>query len=345
MAFPDWPLSRGSVNPSGWWRDSAEFLEHSHRYVAEGVALLIGILCAWVWQIRWAVPLAIGGSASLALLAWMMGAPRPIVAHVGLWGAATIFTIVLLSRLRRGDHLHSPTVRWLAFAAYLGVCAQAVMGGLRVTTETSGDLVSATTFRVVHGCFAQAELCLLVALAAILSPIWHSELGRRDLGGVRTLAWVSAAALFFQLVLGATMRHLGAGLAIPTFPQAAPDGSWWPASQNIFITLNYSHTRVGAVLVGLLVLWTVARCFWTESRPPFICRPASVAAVLLLAQIAMGVLVIWNGRPPILTTLHVVNGAALLATMVLLAVRASGSSPGMRVRLPSAEPQLTVLRA
>jgi hypothetical protein len=32
--------------------------------------------------------------------------------------------------------------------------------------------------------------------------------------------------------------------------------------------------------------------------------------------------VVWQMRPPLLTTLHVVNGAALLATTVLLAMRA-----------------------
>jgi cytochrome c oxidase assembly protein subunit 15 len=38
-------------------------------------------------------------------------------------------------------------------------------------------------------------------------------------------------------------------------------------------------------------------------------------------------MVIWNMRPPMLTTIHVVNGAAILATTVLLAVRASHGEP------------------
>ena len=40
----------------------------------------------------------------------------------------------------------------------------------------------------------------------------------------------------------------------------------------------------------------------------------------------VGQYVIWTGRQPMLTTLHVVNGAALLATTVLLAVRLGRSS-------------------
>ena len=50
MAFPDWPLSHGSVNPNGWWNDMMMRLEHGHRWTAGPTGLLIGALCAWVWR-------------------------------------------------------------------------------------------------------------------------------------------------------------------------------------------------------------------------------------------------------------------------------------------------------
>ena len=53
MAFPDWPLSRGSINPDGWWHNVMERLEHGHRYFAEGVALLIGLSVGSVTNIPW----------------------------------------------------------------------------------------------------------------------------------------------------------------------------------------------------------------------------------------------------------------------------------------------------
>ena len=31
MAFADWPLSNGSLNPNGWRENLAMFAEHSHR--------------------------------------------------------------------------------------------------------------------------------------------------------------------------------------------------------------------------------------------------------------------------------------------------------------------------
>ena len=69
MAFADWPLSAGSLNPEGWWSHLFQRLEHGHRLFAELTGLLIGILCAWVWGNRWAIPVAIAGSGALSVAA------------------------------------------------------------------------------------------------------------------------------------------------------------------------------------------------------------------------------------------------------------------------------------
>lgn len=42
MAFLDWPLSNGSVNPPGWLTDLDMFAEHSHRLAAAKFGLLLG---------------------------------------------------------------------------------------------------------------------------------------------------------------------------------------------------------------------------------------------------------------------------------------------------------------
>ena len=69
MAFADWPLSAGSLNPDGWWSHFFQRLEHGHRLFAELTGLLVGILCAWVWGNRWALPGAIAVSAGLSIAA------------------------------------------------------------------------------------------------------------------------------------------------------------------------------------------------------------------------------------------------------------------------------------
>ncbi len=50
MAFPDWPLSNGSLNPAGWLSNIAMFAEHSHRLSAGLMTILTGILAFWIWR-------------------------------------------------------------------------------------------------------------------------------------------------------------------------------------------------------------------------------------------------------------------------------------------------------
>lgn len=220
----------------------------------------------------------------------------------------------------------SPAVRWLAGAALVGVALQGTFGGLRVTLETAGHLRSATTLRVVHGCSAQVELCLLVAIAALLSRSWIEnawKLALPGLVGMRRLAWVVVAAIFLQLVSGATMRHLGAGLAIPYFPEANPDGGLLPKVHNLFVDLNFTHTRLGALLVTLLILALVILVLRRARGEVRLTSPALGLLGLLLVQLSLGIAVILHMKPITLTTIHVVNGAAVLAVSLLLAMRAS----------------------
>jgi len=50
MAFPDWPLSNGSVNPHGWLTEIDKFAEHSHRLSATVMGLITIALAIWLWR-------------------------------------------------------------------------------------------------------------------------------------------------------------------------------------------------------------------------------------------------------------------------------------------------------
>jgi heme A synthase len=349
MAFPDWPLSHGSVNPHGWWDDMMMRLEHGHRWTAGPVGILIGALCAWVWRSKWSVPLALLSAAVSGILAHLIAktvttTQIAVVASsvTGIVVSAAVFLVLLMRDARSDSDPRPAGIRWLAYGAFLGVCAQAILGGLRVIFDPQGiipiDANTATMFRVVHGCFAQLELCFLVALAVKLSPAWPSV--RFTEHRPSRLAWTVVGVVFLQLIVGATMRHMGAGLAIPTFPQAAPDGSWMPAVHNTPIDLNFTHTRAGALLVTILVVALSLRTLFTSDRQPLLTRPALLLFALLCVQVGLGIYVIWGGRPAMLTTLHVVNGAAVLATSVLLAVRLGRASVLSTESLQTTHPHL-----
>lgn len=48
MAFPDWPLSNGSVNPHGWLTEIDKFAEHSHRLSGTLMGLITLVLAIWL---------------------------------------------------------------------------------------------------------------------------------------------------------------------------------------------------------------------------------------------------------------------------------------------------------
>lgn len=50
MAFPDWPLSNGSINPEGWLSDISMFAEHSHRLTGAMMGFITIGLVVWLWR-------------------------------------------------------------------------------------------------------------------------------------------------------------------------------------------------------------------------------------------------------------------------------------------------------
>ncbi len=331
MAVPDWPLSFGSLNPEGWWGDLPVRLEHGHRLFAAGLGLLTTILCAWVWRNGWPLLIALVAAAGFTPAAKLAGLPAAVIMHVGIWSFAGVFAIALLWMAGSRAPATSRAVRWVVFAAFLGVCLQATFGGLRVTLETANNLRAALILRIVHGCVAQAELCLLVAVAALLSRSWIKgawKLPGVRLSAVRFLAWLTVLAIYGQLILGATLRHLGAGLAIPTFPEADPHGGFLPDEHNLFVDLHFSHSRVGALVLTLLILTLVGVVLRRARGERRLTGPATGLLGLLFVQLSLGMAVILHLKPITLTTFHVVNGAAVLALSLLLALRASRFTAG-----------------
>ena len=331
MAVPDWPLSFGTLNPEGWWGDLPVRLEHGHRLFAAGLGLLTTILCAWVWRNGWPLLIALVAAAGLTPVAKLAVLPAAVIMHVGIWSFAGVFAIALLWMAGSRAPATSRAVRWVVFAAFLGVCLQATFGGLRVTLETAHNLRAALILRIVHGCVAQAELCLLVAVAALLSRSWIKgawKLPGIRLSAVRFLAWLTVLAIYGQLILGATLRHLGAGLAIPTFPEADPHGGFLPDEHNLFVDLHFSHSRVGALGLTLLILTLVGVVLRRARGERRLTGPATGLLGLLFVQLSLGMAVILHLKPITLTTFHVVNGAAVLALSLLLALRASRFTAG-----------------
>ena len=198
--------------------------------------------------------------------------------------------------------------RWVkvvaGFALFL-VIVQGILGGLRVVL-VSLDLA------VVHACVAQLFFSTLIGLTFFTSASWLKSAGILDEGAgttqFRKVTVITAVAIYIQIILGALLRHPGAG------------------SNIILVTTHL----LGAIIVIALVFITIKGVKRTNSHSAIISRFAHALSIVLTVQFLLGLFAYWlitvdeySGRgvyPTIISTLHLITGAALLASCVLLAL-------------------------
>lgn len=197
-------------------------------------------------------------------------------------------------------------MRRLGFIAFILVVVQGILGGVRV-------LENEVNYAIAHGCLGQIFFCVLTAIAIGHTKEWHKL--REDSTSTAELpkgtGLTLIGLLFVQLIIAAIMRHKGAGLAIPTFP-LTPEGTLIPTDWYFGVTIHFAHRALAAVILFVYSLWIVQ--LLSASKHNYIRSLGLLACVLVIVQIALGASVIWTGRTPFITTMHVLNGAFLLAT-------------------------------
>ena len=210
--------------------------------------------------------------------------------------------------------------RWmkrLGAAALAAVIAQGVLGGLTVMFFLPAAISTA------HAGLAEIFFCITVAIALFTSPGWiEGYMGNVvDDAGLRRLATATTALIYCQILVGATMRHTGAGLAIPDFPLMF--GHLWPTHWDAKIAVHFTH-RLGALLVLSAVTATSATV-WRRYRAggvhPELTRPAALLVALVVVQITLGALTVLSRRDVSINSIHVVCGALVLTTSLVLTLR------------------------
>lgn len=214
-----------------------------------------------------------------------------------------------------------PWVRKLGFAALGAVVLQGLLGGLTVI------FFLPPAISIGHAGLAQIFFCLTLTLAVVTSQGWTNAIAPVDDLMLRRVAVTTTALIYTQILVGATMRHTNAGLAIPDFPYAF--GHVLPPVWNAKVAIHFAH-RLGALVVTLAILATSAHVFYHHRGRRELVGPAFLLLMLLSMQVTLGAFVIWSGMDPVINTAHVVNGALVLGTSLVLTLRAySGSTvPG-----------------
>jgi len=138
------------------------------------------------------------------------------------------------------------------------------------------------------------------------------------------LAAAGALLTVGLIVLGGVVRITGSGMGCGEhWPQC--DGQWFPPL-DLPTMIEIGH-RWAAALVSLVV-FAVAAVAWTRHRSERALRgPATAAAVLLVIQVLLGAVTVKLALPPWVIIVHLVNAMLLLATLLILALRASAPPP------------------
>ena len=215
-------------------------------------------------------------------------------------------------------------LRWFGVAALGSVVAQGLLGGLTVLFFLPAAVSTA------HAGLAEIFFCMTVAIAIFTSPGWiagYAPVGTGLQAGpdapvgapLRRLATAVTILIYAQILVGATMRHTGAGLAIPDFPWMF--GHVIPDHWNTGIAIHFTH-RVGALLVTLGILTLFAHVGSRYRDRPELMRPAALIVGLVAAQVVLGALTVLSRRDPLINSVHVVCGAMVLTTALVLTLRA-----------------------
>ena len=239
--------------------------------------------------------------------------------HRLIASAVGFFTILLAAWLWFAEPR-----RWLRFfglAALGAVIAQGLLGGITVLFYLPAAVSTA------HAGLAEIFFCMTVAIALFTSPGWKAGYPSDDgearrlqptAASVRRLATATTALIYTQILVGATMRHTGAGLAIPDFPLMF--GGIVPDHWDAAIAIHFAH-RAGAVVVATIAIATAVSIWRRHTDRPELASPALVLLLLVAVQIVLGASTVISRLQPWVNSVHVVCGALVLTTSLVITLR------------------------
>ena len=295
LACPDWPTCFGSAMPRMVGNVA---VEHTHRLIATTVGLCTVALVVLTLRraLQGALALALAGFSTLILGAsFWAGRVKHISDHLPVAAVALVALgyagfAWAISRARETDGK-------LASAALMVVLFQGLLGGLTVVYRLP------TLVLVMH----LATSMLFLSLAVVLA-VPHARVAMP-----RGPLWLTAAAVYVQILLGATVRHTGAGLVCVDLPFCR--GALWPAGVHPMVHLHMAHRAFALVVLGL-VCWSSLRV--ARSSRGLIRALAWTAPALVLVQIGLGILTILTFKDLVPVTAHLLVAALLLADYVAL---------------------------
>ncbi len=223
---------------------------------------------------------------------------RTLTGVIGIAALAAFVVVLVDVRRRRAAGRRSGGLLALAAVPFLGVVAQAVLGGFTVLTGLSPETVSAHFL---------LSMVLVAASTALLLAVLHptAPVARRE---VRGLAWAVGAVAAVVLVLGTVVTGSG-----PHSGDADTPARFGFDPR----TVSWLHADGVWLFVGLVVALVLAMRL--VGATPAAHRRGVWLLVVTLLQGAVGYVQYFTGLPVVLVALHML-GASLLVVAVTAAV-------------------------
>jgi len=157
------------------------------------------------------------------------------------------------------------------------------------------------------------------------------QINRRRI--LQIVAVLAAITAYGTIVLGGTVRGMGAGLACPDWPLC--NGSVIPDLADPTIAIEYAH-RLVAALTSLFVLLTmVVALLWLRWEMRIVKALSAMTFYVLVAQVWFGALTITSSLDWVVVTVHLALGTATLALALMVALLALRLPSGITPSKPS----------
>ncbi len=232
------------------------------------------------------------------------------------------FISILIVFFTRRNYPQKKKAQFFSWIVLALVIFQGVLGGLTVIYKLP-SWISTT-----HLATSMIYISSLVYLLHITDLKSYEDLKGSVLNlNLKTIAIISTAILYIQIVLGALMRHLGLGGAcgmgdeniIKCFDVVEFEKFWIPVSSQAQIHMTH---RVLAVVVTILIVTIALKLINAmkaikNSKDASLVRRLSLGAVsIVFIQVYLGIKTVSTGIDPMITTTHLTGATLLLIIMV-----------------------------
>ncbi|HEX6839818.1 MAG TPA: COX15/CtaA family protein, partial [Polyangia bacterium] len=230
-----------------------------------------------------------------------------LVEHSHRLVAATVSILafaLMIGCWRRATRIRDAGLAKAGALAFALVLAQALLGGLTVIFRLP------TLVSTAHLAVSQLFFLALIYVAFRAGDETRRPLPKK----VQRMTLWAAGLVYAQMILGALMRHLGAGLACTDVPLC--QGKLWPTGVHPNVTLHVVHRLFALVVLGHLIGMAIVVVKNSDRRA--VKALAIAAPVLTCVQVTLGILSVTTFLDAVPVTAHLGVAAAILADCTIL---------------------------